>query len=288
MAKLVELKERIKALHDIRTVARTLATVSAAKLAANRRRAAGLREYARELEEVVMAQQGAIAARGGVVDRVLCEPARVERVALLVITGDRGMCGGYNLALCHAALELWQARQRAGQEVRLLFKGGKGERWFHKHGGEASLVVGWQRGGVGAAEVDELLARLVGELRAGDVDEVHVAYTRFHSPLRCEPVVARFLPVVRRPPPPPRAWSYEPSFAEVFEPLLAEHLRVRLSDVLLESYASEHGTRMVTMEEASERAEKSLAACRVRYHRLRRESITLDLLGVLSAARRPR
>ncbi|HVV88144.1 MAG TPA: F0F1 ATP synthase subunit gamma, partial [Kofleriaceae bacterium] len=127
MQKLLDLRERIKALHDIRAVARTLATVSAAKLAASRRRAAGLRDYARAMEEVVLRQQASLAAAGAPLDPVLREPAHVARIALLVVTGDRGMCGGYNLAVCRAAAELRSERLQAGQQVELLFKGKKGE-----------------------------------------------------------------------------------------------------------------------------------------------------------------
>ena len=80
-------------------------------------------------------------------------------------------------------------------------------------------------------------------------------------------------------------WYYEPSFREIFDELLAIYLRVQLYDILLESFASEHGARMITMEEATERAEKTLTEHRVQYNRLRRESITIDLLGVLFASK---
>lgn len=288
MQKLHDLRERITTLHNIRTVARTLATVSAAKLASTRRRAAGLREYTRRLREIMLEQQAFIEHRGidlGAQSPLLREPAEVRRVAMLVLTADRGMCGAYNLAACRLAAELAQARQRAGQTVVFVLKGKKGERWFRKRGAEILEATTWQRGGIDAAEIERLLGVLVGELLRGGVQEVYATYTEFHSPLHRVPRIVRLLPIAR-----PRevstdlAWSHEPSFREVFDELLALFLRTQLWDVLLESYASEHGARMITMEEATERAEKAVAECETRYHRLRREAITTDLIGVLVAS----
>jgi F-type H+-transporting ATPase subunit gamma len=291
MQKLLDLKERIKALQTIGAVTRTLATVSAAKLGATRRRAAGLREYARRVQEILFEQQAYLERRGvdlGAMSPLLRERDPVRHVVVLAITGDRGMCGGYNLAVCRMAADFAQERQQAGQSVRFVLKGKKGERWFERRGAEILHAAPWRRGGVEADEIEQLLALLAGEVAAGRVDEVHAAYTRFYSSLRREPRVARLLPIARpraapRPPPIER-WLYEPSFHEVFDELLAMFLRVQLWDVLLESHASEQGARMITMEEATERAEKTLAECRTRYHRLRREAITSDLIGILFAA----
>lgn len=288
MQKLLDLKERIKAVHNIRSVARTLATVAAAKLALTRRRATGLREYARRMQDIIFDQQAYLAGRGvdlGAHSALLREQVPVRDVAVLVITADRGMCGNYNLAVCRMATDFWQERQRAGQGVRFLLKGKKGERWFQKRGAEILHSAPWRRGGIDATEVEQLLALLLDEFLAGRVQEIHAAYTQFYSPLRRLPRITRLLPIARQrsAPPPPAIdeWSYEPSFHEVFDELLATFLRLQLWDVLLESYASEHGGRMITMEEATERAERTLAECRTRYHRLRREAITIDLLGVL-------
>jgi F-type H+-transporting ATPase subunit gamma len=120
-------------------------------------------------------------------------------------------------------------------------------------------------------------------------------YTEFHSPIKRRPRVLRLLPVELPAPPaiPTTApdvahWHYEPGLPALVDELVAMYLRVQLYDVLLESYASEHGARMITMEEASERAERSLRDYLVQHNRLRREAITTDLLGTLYAARATR
>ena len=83
----------------------------------------------------------------------------------------------------------------------------------------------------------------------------------------------------------PEGWYYEPAQQPCVEELLAAFVRLQVEDVLLEAFASEQAARMVTMQEASERADRALADLRVHYNRLRRESITADLVGVLVAGR---
>jgi F-type H+-transporting ATPase subunit gamma len=292
MQKLLELKQRIKTVQNIQTITRTLAAVSAAKLSRSRRRAAGLREYTLKMQEILFDQKEYLEGKGvsaGTLTPLLKEQDVVNKVGLLVITGDRGMCGNYNLAACRLAHGFWEKRKKATQSAVFLMKGMKGERFFRKRGAEIIHAEGWRREGVLAEEVEQFLSILLDLFLNGSVDELYAVYTRFYSPLRRLPQIKRLMPValqqggqrgeqIER-------WYYEPSFREIFDELLAIYLRVQLYDVLLESYASEQGARMITMEEAMERAEKTLAECRVHYNRLRRESITIDLLGVLFASK---
>lgn len=292
MLKLLELKQRIKAVQNIQTITRTLAAVSATKLSRSRRRAAGLREYTRKMQEILFDQQEYLEGKGvniGALTPLLKERDVVNTVGLLVITADRGMCGNYNLAACRLAHDFWEKRKKAAQSTVFLMKGGKGERFLRKRGVEILYAEGWCREGVLAEEVERFLSMFLDLFLNGSIDELYAVYTQFYSPLRRLPQIKRLLPVkLERTGQRSKAiekWYYEPSFREIFDELLVIYLRVQLYDVLLESFASEHGARMITMEEAMERAEKTLADCRVQYNRLRRESITIDLLGVLFASK---
>jgi F-type H+-transporting ATPase subunit gamma len=126
---------------------------------------------------------------------------------------------------------------------------------------------------------------------SAQADEVWACYTAFHSTMRRDPVVVRLLPVQPEEFSPggdesqPGEWNYEPAIEPCVRELLAAFVRLQVKDVLLESFASEQAARMVTMQEASERADRALASLRIHYNRLRRESITADLVGVLVAGR---
>jgi F-type H+-transporting ATPase subunit gamma len=292
MLKLLEIKQRMMSVQNIEAITRTLATVSAAKLSWSRRRAAGLREYSRTMERILGDQRAYLEARGasiGSLSPLLRSHDVVRTVAVLVITADRGMCGNYNLAACRLALDFWEKRKKAGQNTVFVMKGRKGERYFRKRRAEIVHASGWPRKGVLPDEVEHFLSVLLDLLLSGTVDEVYTVYTRFFSPLRRLPQVKRLLPVALELHGQGRnateKWYYEPSFREIIDELLAIYLRVQLYDVLLESYASEQGARMITMEEATERANKTLGECRGLYNRLRRESITIDLLGALYASK---
>ena len=292
MQKLLELVQRINSVQNIETITRTLATVSAAKLSWSRRRAAGLREYTRKIENILCTQQAYLedsGMRAGFLSPLLTERQAVRTIALLVITADRGMCGNYNLAACRLALDFWEKRKKTGQNAVFLIKGRKGEQFFRKRSAAISYAAGWRRKGIQPDEVEKSLFLLLELFLSGAVDEVYAVYTQFYSPIRRLPQIKRLLPVTLELRGQGRSavekWYYEPSFREIFDELLAIYLRVQLYDVLLESYASEQGARMITMQEATERANKTLGECRMLYNRLRRESITIDLLGILFASK---
>lgn len=295
MGKLQELRQRIHSVEGIQVVTRTLATVAAAKLSRTRRRAAGLRQYARRVREMVLHQQLYSARTGldlGDLSTLLRPRPPTGRIAVLIIAGDRGMCGGYNLEACRFALDFCEGLKAAGNKVLLLLKGRKAIGYFLRRKAEILYQEPWRREGVTAEDVERWLGLLLDRYRSGDVDEVHVVYTEFRSAIRRRPRALRILPVE---PPAQSAeidsvgavekWHYEPALRELLDELLAVYLQVQLFDVLLESYASEQGARMITMEEATERANRTMQEYRILHNRLRREAITIDLLGTRYAAR---
>lgn len=298
MQRLVEVKRRMRVIEDIRNVARTMATVASAKLSRTRQRASGMRVYAERMREVLQRQQRYVASRGIDLERVspyFVIVADPRRVLLVHLAGDRGMCGNYNVAVNRLALETMEAWREAGVEVPVLVRGAKGESALRRRG-DADIVqsAGWPRAGVTEAFVDAVHDHVLEPFESGEVDEVWCTYTQFYTPIRRVPRLVRLLPI--SPDEDVRAsggvtaddterWSYEPSFSAIVAELVRMFVRIQIEDVLLESYASEQGARMITMEEATERASKRLHECKVLHNRLRREFITTDLLGVLFASR---
>jgi F-type H+-transporting ATPase subunit gamma len=296
MQKLVELKARMRTVANIQGVARTMATVASAKLSRTRRRAAGMREYAVRVEQTIERQIAIVRAQGqdpAALSPFFAERAPVKRITLLHVAGDRGMCGSYNVAINRLALGTIKDLQAAGKEVAVIAKGAKGERLLaRKAPGTVFLTETWPRAGVVQEQVTALRDILVERFLTREADEVWCTYTRYYSPIRREQCFVRLLPLGaveeggRAAPPALEAerWSYEPSLGDILTELVEGFISARVEDLLLESYASEQGARMIAMEEATERAGRALAECRVLFNRLRREVITTDLLGVLFAA----
>ena len=295
MPKLADVRGRMASVEGIGEVCRTLATVASAKLAQTHARARAARAYATCIRGILARQQASLAASGiKPVDLspFLVEPEQVAHIELLVIGADRGLCGGYNLALGREARTFAAGRAADGVEVSALVKGRRAEGYMRR-ATKVPIVdaSGWTRGGVTPTEVDTLVERITTDFVNGVADEVWATYTSFISTMRRDPVTVRLLPIkleydaVGMAEGRSTRWFYEPALAPCVSELLGAFVRLQVEDVLLESFASEQAARMVTMQEASERADRSLADLRVHYNRLRRESITADLIGVLVAGR---
>lgn len=311
MQRLVEVKRRMRTIEDIRGVARTMATVASAKLSRTRQRAAGMRVYAERMRAILRRQQAYLADIGVPIEHVspFFVTARPERVLLVHLAGDRGMCGNYNMSINRVARAFVEERRNEGVAVSVMTRGLKAEQYLRRKCPDLEFVEAenWPRAGVTDEIVDALHAAVTGAFLDGEADEVWCAYTRFYTPVRREPTLVRLLPVAfertaaeedaaeRRalplrlevaPHEDPRLqrWAYEPSFSGIVDELIRTFVHIQCEDVLLEAYASEQGARMITMEEATERAGKRLYECKVLYNRLRREFITTDLLSVLFAS----
>jgi len=298
MQKLIELKQRMKTVQNIQTITRTLATVSSAKLSRTRHKAAGMRQYTEKMRQTLHHQQQYLENQGLKIEdfsSFIAARPKIENIVLLHLAGDRGMCGSYNLAANRMSLDFITAQEAEGRKVELVIKGEKGERFFRKKTKNTILhSEGWKRAGVLPEDVDRIYEKITNIFLSGQADEVYCLYTQFYSPIRRFPRIVRMLPVKpdisgeaislvagER----PEKWVYEPTFQSIMDEMISIFLRIQVEDVLLESYASEQGARMITMEEATERADKTLQECRVLFNRLRREVITTDLLGVLFASR---
>ncbi len=298
MQRLVQIKKRMRTISEIQNVARTMATVASAKLSRTRERAAGMRIYADRMRSMLERQQRYLAhieVPLEYVSRYFVARPDPQRIMLVHLSGDRGMCGNYNIAINRLALDSLEAWRERGIDLALVTRGAKGETYLGKRTEVPVLDhTTWPRAGVTDDVVDDVFDIAREAFENGEADEVWCTYTRFYSPVRREPCLVRLLPIM------PQGvlaeegpigaaeterWSYEPRFSDIVLELARTFARMQFEDVLLESYASEQGARMITMEEATERAGKRLHECRVLYNRVRREFITTDLIGVLFASR---
>ena len=294
MEKLADVRKRMSSVAGIGEVCRTLATVASAKLAQSHERARGARVYTGRLREILAAQQRAARIAGidaSTLSPLMAQSAEVRSIDLVVIGADRGLCGGYNVAVGKEARSFALYKLAAGIDVTAIVRGKRAETFMRRTTSvPIAEATSWTRNGVTDADVDWLLDRISEDFTSGKVDEVWACYTAFLSSVSREPAVVRLLPVMPAEDATTAsdrvlAWQHEPAREPCVAELLHAFVRLQVEDVLLEAFASEQAARMVTMQEASERADRALAELRVHYNRLRRESITADLVGVLVAGR---
>jgi|SRR6185369_9208512 len=282
MANLKSIKKRIVSVKNTRQITAAMKMVSAAKLRRAQENVVAARPYAGKLAEVLerLAQSQESDASPLMVKR------DGSRALLIVVTSDRGLCGGFNANLSKAAERFIKERSAEFSELSLMTIGRKGYEFLRnrhtvrKHHGNIFSTLSYQTAALIAAEVIE------GYL-AEEYDEVYVIYNAFKSVMTQDITLEQLLPVT------PKAevaeeqntqYIYEPSKAALLDELLPKHIEVQIFKSLLESLASEHGARMTAMDSASKNATEMIGKLTLIYNRARQAAITTELMEIISGA----
>ncbi len=229
--------------------------------------------------------------------------AAKKKIELILLTSDRGLCGGFNTLLIREA-EGFLA-DHADDEISLYLIGKRGADYFRRHLGEGgkSKDMGVARPTYEMAKA--ISAEITADYLEDRADEVYVIYSEFQSALTQEPVLQKILPVTP-PAPPVEAVAVdgeavnadaeasgasdldecilEPSAQEVLDSLLPKYIEVQVFRSLLESSASEHGARMTSMDSASRNASDMIDNLTLIYNRVRQAAITKELMEIISGA----
>ena len=282
MANLKSIKKRIVSVKNTRQITAAMKMVSAAKLRRAQENVVAARPYAGKLAEVLerLAQSQEADPSPLMVQR------DTRRALLLVVTSDRGLCGGFNANLSKAAERFIKERAGEFKELSLMTIGRKGYEFLsnrhtvRKHHGNIFSTLSYQTAALIAAEVIE------GYL-AEEYDEVYVIYNAFKSVMTQDITLEQLLPIV------PKAgeeqeqgveYIYEPSKAALLDELLPKHIEVQIFKSLLESLASEHGARMTAMDSASKNATEMIGKLTLIYNRARQAAITTELMEIISGS----
>lgn len=289
MRSLRDIRRKIGAVKNIQKITRAMKFVAAAKLRKVQDRVAASRPYAEKMRDLL----------GYIVPQVpadlraempLLQVREGDRVALVVLTSDRGLCGSYNNNVIREAVSFLE-RHRGGREPELLTIGRKGTDYFRKHGyqvAESFAALDENSPFSEVQVVTQAITRLY--TRAEDpVDQVHIAYTQFVSTSLHRPQVIQFLPVEPRhleseEAPPPVEYLLEPEARKLLPRLLPRFVDNQLYQYLLEAIASEHAARMIAMTNATNNATELLETLTLEYNKARQEAITKELLDVVGGA----
>lgn len=281
-----DLRRRIRSIRNTSQLTRAMKMVSAAKLRRAQEAMLAARPYAESLRHVL----GSLGRR---VDPAL-HPLLVRReektVEILVLTGDKGLCGSFNTNILRAAESAWRERAAAGRDVRLNLIGKRGVDYFRRR---PQYTVVERRQDV-FRHVDfrlaeELAQGLERRFVSGDVDAVMLAYNQFRSTMSQKVVVEPLLPFSGlSTEPDEETWAsdyiYEPAPRELLDALIPRFVTFTLYHALLESCAAEHAARMTAMESATKNAEELIYKLTLRMNRVRQASITSEIIEVVSGA----
>ncbi|MGA1794336.1 MAG: F0F1 ATP synthase subunit gamma [bacterium] len=302
--KLIDLKNRMRSVENIKGTTETMSTVAAAKLARTRFKAATLSMFAERMREIALIQSEiALFSEKDMfseevmteISPLLIKKRKQNRIIVFVIASDIGMCGNYNGRIGKTTQIFLDTilRKNKNAEVGVWIKGLRGERFFKKNTPFPILnIEPWSEQGVSISDALSLIMNMTDLFLHKNIDEIYCAYTKFHGPAKREPKVIKLLPFsfgleeqTTKDKTARIKWIYEPDSLTILKELIPMYFKIQIFDLLLESYASEQGARMMAMEDASDRAAEKLHEMGIQYNRMRRDLITLDLLGILSAAR---
>jgi len=286
MANLRAIRKRIGSVKSTQQITKAMKMVSAAKLKRAQDAIVAARPYARQMREVVQA----VARRAGQDAHPLLLSREAKKLGLLVITSDRGLCGGFNSNLLRAVNRFLQENQGRYEEVALFVVGRKARDFFRRRRIPLRKEFINILGSLSYAHAEQLSKDLVGGFIAGDFDEVQIVFNEFRSAIS---QVVRFeklfpLAIERKEAEEAIAsgidYLYEPSREEILATLLPKYVETQIFRVLLESVAGEHGARMTAMDSATNNAVDMISRLTLQMNRARQASITKELMEIIGGA----
>jgi F-type H+-transporting ATPase subunit gamma len=284
---LKEVRNRIKSVMSTQQITKAMKMVSAAKLRKAQDRIIQMRPYSNKLSEML---QNIVSGETDVQISLATERP-INKVLVVLITSDRGLCGGFNANLIKAAASQIKTRyaeqDKAGQ-VEIMCIGKKGADFFKK-----SYAVNTEYmqllGQINFESTAEAAEKVMAGFVEGKYDKVDIVYSQFKNAATQLYAVEPFLPV------PKQAnkanakanntdYIFQPSKEKLIVELVPKILKTQLFKCILDSNASEHGARMTAMDKASENANELLKDLRLSYNRARQAAITTELTEIVSGA----
>ena len=281
MATLKAIRRRVASVRNIQQITKAMKMVSAARLRRAQEAALAARPYAEKLEAVLQN----LASQTATLSHPLLESREEKNIDLILVTSDRGLCGGFNSNLIRAAEAFM--RERPGQKVTVSFVGRRGFDHFKRR----SVTMGEQHinlfGKLTPALAHEIGLRMSQRFASGETDGVYVLYARFRSAVSQIPTTDKVLPVSSKESVSEQAsleYLYEPEPQELLASLLSRYVDMLIYRAMLESVASEHGARMTAMENATNNAVDMIGRLTLDMNRARQASITRELLEIVSTS----
>ena len=289
MAKARQIVKRRKAVSNIRKITRTMQLIATARFQQAFQRAMATKPYTQKITELV---EELSASQGQIEHPLLKDNPDASKDFLLVITSNRGLCGGYNAALLRKAIA--HLDDHAARENELHVVGKKGIAYFRFVRRPIARSITDIDDRPRFDQVEPIAAELMNRYTAGEFGSVSVCYTKFLSTARQSPEVIRLLPLSREAgdkqpaaaagPKREVQYDFSPAPAELLKTLLPQTVKVRLYQCFTDAAISEQVARMVAMKAATDAAGDMIKSLSRQFNRARQSQITMELLDIVGCA----
>jgi F-type H+-transporting ATPase subunit gamma len=287
MPSLKDLKVRIASVKSTQKITSAMKMVAAAKLRRAQQAAEAARPYAERMERMLGSLAASMAGREGA-PALLAGNGRDQVHLIVVMTSDRGLCGGFNSSIVRAARRRVRELREQGKQVKLFCVGRKGRDQLKRDLGD--IIVGHIED-VGKPKLafpaaDQIGIKLVQMFEQGEFDVASLVYNKFKSAMTQFVTFQQLIPFAVPAGETQRDsfYEYEPDETEILEALLPRNLGVQVFRALLENSASEQGARMTAMDNATRNAGDMINKLTIFYNRSRQAYITKELIEIISGA----
>jgi F-type H+-transporting ATPase subunit gamma len=289
------LRRRIKSVQSTKKITRAMELIAASRIVKAAARVEAARPYSEKITDVIhhLADGGA----GG--ESPLLQPRdEVRKVAYVVITADRGLCGAYNTSVIRKAERSLLADQALGRDYSLVLVGKKAEGYFRFREYRIDAAFNGMSDTPTYEDARQIAAAVTPAYESGEIDRVQLVYTRFKSAGSQEVVETTLMPLdseslglhapteadaVEAPSVPP-AYEFEPSPGEILDQLLPKYIESRLFAAQLDAAASEHAARQRAMKAATDNADELITKLARIMNRARQEQITTEIMEIVGGA----
>lgn len=285
MAGAKEIRSKIASIKNTQKITRAMEMVAASKMRKTQERMRASKPYASKIYDVVKH----IARANSEYRHPFMTPRKIKRVGIIVVTSDRGLCGGLNANLLREALIKLRAHHNDGHDVDLCVIGRKGQAFFKRVGGRV------------IASVDELgdtpsIKDLIGAVKVmldafyqGEIDALHIIYNEFVNTMTQRPLLKPLLPL-------PSSeedskalghhWDYiyEPDAKELLDDLLERYIELQVYQAVVENIACEQAAKMIAMKSATDNAGELIREFQLAYNKARQAAITQELAEIVGGA----
>ncbi len=291
MPSLKDLKNRIGTVKSTRKITSAMKMVAASKLRRAQENAETSRPYS-----IRMSRMLASLCRNVVISdstpKLLAGTGKTDTILLVVVTSDRGLCGGFNGYIVREARRLIRQLEGEGKKVKLLCVGRKGRDLLRRDNAskilKSSVEIGRKR--VAFADADAITKAVMELFEAGEFDVCQIIYNRFQSAIAQIVTVKQLVPVqvetndAANSNEPEAVYEFEPDEEQILAQLLPHNLAMQIYGAMLESAAGEQGARMTAMDNATRNAGDMINKLTLNYNRSRQAYITKELIEIISGA----
>ena len=285
MAGAKEIRSKISSINKTRKITRAMEMVAASKMRKTQERMRASKPYANKIYDVVKH----VARANSEYRHPFMNEREINRIGIIVVTSDRGLCGGLNSNLLRETIRSVRGWKEQGKEIDVAVVGRKGQAFFKRVGGNILGSIEHLGDAPGINDLIGIVKIMIDAYYTGSIDALHIVYNEFINTMTQKPVVKQLLPL-------PKAeedrstmghhWDYiyEPDAKELLDSLLERYIELQVYQAVVENIACEQAAKMIAMKSATDNAGDLIKEFQLAYNKARQAAITQELAEIVGGA----